>query len=176
MIENDDDVIDAEIVDDNLKGEQVSPLLDAVLAPCHHGCTCGLHQQTVYGERVAARLPAEPDQGEIQVLDITPKMAKVLKVFLEAPGQPRYGFELMKLTGMASGSMYPMLARLEEAKWLIRGKETIDPHAEGRPPRLHYTMTGAAAAAARRQLAALSDQYRPPAPALQPHRPQESTA
>jgi PadR family transcriptional regulator, regulatory protein PadR len=96
-------------------------------------------------------------------LDITPKMARVLKIFLEDPVQTRYGFELMKLTGLASGSLYPMLARLEGAGWLVRGKENIDPHAEGRPPRLHYTITGAAATAARLQMAALSDQYRPPA-------------
>ena len=51
----------------------------------------------------------------MQDLDITPKMAMVLKIFLEDPGQPRYGFELMKLTGMASGSLYPMLAKFEAA-------------------------------------------------------------
>jgi DNA-binding PadR family transcriptional regulator len=100
----------------------------------------------------------------VQGLDITPKMARVLKVFLEDPDQPRYGFELMKLTGMASGSLYPMLAKLEGAGWLTKGKENIDPHAAGRPPRMHYTITGAAASVARIQLAALSDQYRPPAP------------
>jgi PadR family transcriptional regulator PadR len=100
--------------------------------------------------------------GAMQDLDITPKMAKVLKVFLEDPDQERYGFELMKLTGMASGSLYPMLARLEEAGWLTRGKEIIDPRAAGRPPRMNYTITGAAVVAARLQLAALSDQYRPP--------------
>jgi len=97
-------------------------------------------------------------------LDITPKMAKVLKIFLEDPSQPRYGFEIMRLTGLASGSLYPMLARLERAGWLTKGKENIDPHAEGRPPRLNYTITGAAVTAARLQLAALSEQYRPPAP------------
>ena len=106
----------------------------------------------------------------MQDLDITPKMARVLKVFLEDPGQPRYGFELMKLTGMASGSLYPMLAKLEGAGWLTRGKEEIDPRAAGRPARLHYTITGAAASAARVQLAALSEQYRPPVPGrLRPH-------
>ncbi len=102
-------------------------------------------------------------------LDITPKMAKVLKIFLQDPSKSRYGFEIMRLTGLASGSLYPMLARLEEAGWLTRGKENIDPHAKGRPARLHYTITGAAAAASRLQLAELSDQYRPPAPA--PARP-----
>jgi PadR family transcriptional regulator, regulatory protein PadR len=101
--------------------------------------------------------------GVVQDLDITPKMAMVLKVFLEAPDQPRYGFELMKLTGMASGSLYPMLARLERAGWLTRGKEEIDPHAAGRPARTNYAITGAAVTAARIQLAALSERYRPPA-------------
>jgi PadR family transcriptional regulator PadR len=89
-------------------------------------------------------------------------MATVLKVFLEDPGQPRYGFEMMKLTGMASGSLYPLLAKLETAGWLKRAKEDIDPSAAGRPARMHYTITGAAVAAARIQLAALSEQYRPP--------------
>jgi DNA-binding PadR family transcriptional regulator len=100
----------------------------------------------------------------MQDLDITPKMATVLKVFLEDPDQPRYGFELMKLTGMKSGSLYPMLAKLEGAGWLTRGREDIDPRAAGRPARTHYTITGAAASAAHIQLAALSEQFRPPVP------------
>lgn len=90
-------------------------------------------------------------------------MARILKIFLEDPDRSRYGFELMKLTGMPSGSMYPMLARLEAAGWLARGKEDIDPHSAGRPPRLHYTITGESVTAARLELAALSDRYRPPA-------------
>ena len=110
----------------------------------------------------------------MQDLDITPKMAIVLKVFLEDPNLPRYGFELMKLTGMASGSLYPMLARLEGAGWLTRGKEDIDPRAAGRPARANYTITGAAVSAARIQLAALSERYRPPMPSRL--RPQGSTA
>src|SRR5580693_1076026 len=105
-------------------------------------------------------------------LEITLRTAMVLKVFLEDPGQPRYGFELMKLTGLASGSLYPMLARLEEAGWLTRGREDIDPREKGRPPRLNYTITGAAASAARLQLAELSDQYRPPVPLRTQPRPE----
>jgi PadR family transcriptional regulator, regulatory protein PadR len=100
----------------------------------------------------------------MQDLDITPKMAEVLKIFLEDPNQPRYGFELMKLTRIASGSLYPMLARLEGAGWLARGKESIDPHVAGRPVRANYIITGAAVSAARIQLAALSERYRPPVP------------
>jgi PadR family transcriptional regulator PadR len=109
-------------------------------------------------------------------LDITPKMARVLKIFLQDPAEPRYGFELMKHTGMASGSLYPMLARLEEAGWLSKGREDIDPHVEGRPPRLHYTITPAAATAARLQLAQLSEQYRPPADPFPQRKPHGSIA
>jgi DNA-binding PadR family transcriptional regulator len=47
----------------------------------------------------------------------------------------------MRITGMASGSLYPLLARLEGAGWLTMGKESIDPRAAGRPPRMHYTIT-----------------------------------
>lgn len=100
----------------------------------------------------------------MQDLDITPKMARVLKVFLDDPNKPRYGFELMKLTGMASGSLYPMLAKLETAGWLTKGREVIDPRVAGRPARTHYTTTRAAVSVARVQLAALSEQYRPPVP------------
>lgn len=91
-------------------------------------------------------------------------MAAVIKVFLEDPQQPRYGFDLMRRTRQPSGTLYPILARLERAGWLIGGREDIDPHAEGRPRRRTYHITGAAVAAARTQLAALSEQYRPPAP------------
>jgi PadR family transcriptional regulator PadR len=110
----------------------------------------------------------------MQDIDITPKMATVLKIFLEDPDQPRYGFELMKLTGMASGSLYPMLARLEAAGWLTRGKEVIDPRAAGRPARTNYMIIGAAVSAARVQLAELSERFRPPVPGRM--RPQGSTA
>lgn len=112
----------------------------------------------------------------MQDLEITPKMATVLKIFLEDPAQPRYGFEIMRLTSLKSGTLYPMLAKFEHAGWLTRGKEDIDPRAEGRPPRLHYTITGTAVTAARLQLAALSDTYRPPAPTRTRPAPQGGTS
>jgi hypothetical protein len=63
-----EEVIDAEIVED---GEpQPAQLLpaDTILAPCHHGCTCGLHQQTVYGDRVPRHPPTDLDHGEMGLL------------------------------------------------------------------------------------------------------------
>lgn len=97
-----------------------------------------------------------------QDLELTPKMADIIKVFLEDPQRPRYGFELMRLTGQPSGSLYPNLAKFEQAGWLTGGKERIDPRAAGRPPRRNYRITGAAVSAARCQLAKLSERFRPP--------------
>ena len=58
-----------------------------------------------------------------------------------------------------------------------RGRENINLHAEGRPPRLHYTITGAVVSVARFQLAELGEQYRPPVKDhVQRPRPQGSPA
>ena len=108
-----------------------------------------------------------------QDLQLTPKMADVVKVFLADPQRSRYGFELMQATGQPSGSLYPILARLEKAGWLTGGREDIDPSAEGRPARRFYRISGAAVSVARIQLAELSERYRPPVaapPGLIPRR------
>lgn len=105
---------------------------------------------------------------DVRDVDITPRMAQVLNIFLEDPDQPRYGFELMKRTGMASGSLYPLLARLVADGWLARSREQVNPGAAGRPPRMHYTIIGAAVTDARFKLAELSERYRPPEPGRVP--------
>src|SRR6266487_3284595 len=67
--EEDGEVVDGEIVDDGREGA-LAPLVppDTILAPCHHGCTCGLHQQTVYGDRVPRHEPTDLDHGEMGLL------------------------------------------------------------------------------------------------------------
>ena len=104
-------------------------------------------------------------ESPAQDLELTPKMARVIKAFLEEPQRPRYGLELMRLLGQPSGTLYPILAKFEHAGWITGSKEDIDPRAEGRPARRIYRLTGAGARAAHHQLAALSERYRPPAPA-----------
>lgn len=93
---------------------------------------------------------------------ITATVGKVLRVFLDDVTSPRYGFELMQRTGLASGTLYPILARLEAAGWLTSQPEDIDPAAERRPARRFYRITEAAAAIARDELIELSRQLRPP--------------
>lgn len=105
---------------------------------------------------------------------MTLTVARVLREFLSDPSQPRYGYELMGLTKFPSGKLYPVLARLVDAGWLIRDREDVDASAAGRPARYLYRLTEQGAVAAQRELTGLSEQLAPPAPPhlvrLQPDR------
>jgi DNA-binding PadR family transcriptional regulator len=75
---------------------------------------------------------------------------RVLEVFLESPGDQLAGADVQKRTGLASGTLYPILLRLEGAGWFVSCWETIDPAVAGRPRRRLYrlTSTGLARASA----------------------------
>jgi PadR family transcriptional regulator len=105
---------------------------------------------------------------------VTAHVARVLRVFLDDAREPRYGFELMRATGLPSGTLYPILARLEAAGWLISQQEDIDPKAEGRSARRLYHLADEAIGLARQELAALSDQLRPHPLRQNPLRPRSS--
>ena len=55
----------------------------------------------------------------VEEIRLTTTVARVLREFLETPSEPCYGFDLMRATGLASGTLYVILARLERAGWLI---------------------------------------------------------
>ena len=67
---------------------------------------------------------------------------KVLKFLLAAPREARSGAEMSRASGVGSGTLYPMLARLEQAGWLESRWEDVDPSQAGRPRRRLYTLTG----------------------------------
>lgn len=90
-------------------------------------------------------------------VQITTTVARVLRALLDAPDEPHYGMALMKVTGMASGSLYPILTRLEDAGWLASHREEIDPSAAGRPARRYYRLTGVGAREGRLALAELHE-------------------
>jgi len=84
---------------------------------------------------------------------LTKPLERVLRVFLEDADVGRYGYDLMKAAGVQSGTLYPMLARLEAdgmvlSDWQVRSEE-----AGGRPPRRYYRLTGDGVRAARQELA-----------------------
>lgn len=89
---------------------------------------------------------------------LTVAVAKVLAAFLIDPTQDRYGLDLMGESGLPSGTLYPILARLERAGWVRAQWEDIDPVAQGRPARRYYRLTPDGVQAARVSLAALHQQ------------------
>jgi PadR family transcriptional regulator, regulatory protein PadR len=91
---------------------------------------------------------------------MTVAVAQLLREFLADPAEPRYGYELMQLTGFPSGKLYPLLARLHRAGLLIREWEEIDAHAAGRPARCTYQLNPDATESVHRELAELSEQLR----------------
>jgi PadR family transcriptional regulator PadR len=69
----------------------------------------------------------------------------------------RYGFEAMRVTELPSGTVYPLLRRLEAGGLVESSWEEADPTAEGRPRRRYYALTPPgtrALAAAQERLAA----------------------
>ncbi|MFI6923649.1 PadR family transcriptional regulator [Nonomuraea spiralis] len=78
----------------------------------------------------------------------------VLRVLLADPAERRYGLELCELTRQHSGTVYPILARLErEFGWLERRVESPAEHLpEGRRARHYYVLTEEGAVRARAAL------------------------
>ncbi|WP_187437718.1 PadR family transcriptional regulator [Actinomadura decatromicini] len=92
---------------------------------------------------------------------VTVAVATVLRVFLDDVAQPRYGYELMQMTGFPSGKLYPLLARLERAGWLTKEIENVEPAVAGRPARRMYRLSEEGTQAARYEMAMLNEQLRP---------------
>ena len=98
---------------------------------------------------------------------MTAQLERVLRAFLEDPADPRYGYDLMKAAGLKSGTLYPMLGRLEDEKLVVSAWET--PGQDGERPRKYYRLTAKGAEVARLELAQISA-GRPRSPA-RPARP-----
>ncbi len=84
----------------------------------------------------------------------TPRLSRetllLLERFVERPTDWRYGYELSRETGLKSGTLYPILMRLEkytllEAKW--------EATAQGVPPRHTYRLTPSGLELAKTKLA-----------------------
>ncbi len=72
--------------------------------------------------------------------------SKVERILLLLKNGPRHGYEIQRITGLFTGTMYPLLMRLEEAKWLTSEWEELDPSEAQRPRRRYYSMTEKGAA------------------------------
>ena len=65
----------------------------------------------------------------------------VLSALAERPSEWLYGLELAERTGLKSGTLYPILMRLDERQLLE--SRWIEPSAPGRPPRHAYRILAA---------------------------------
>jgi DNA-binding PadR family transcriptional regulator len=74
-------------------------------------------------------------------------MLALLAALSERPRDWRHGYELMKETGLSSGTLYPLLMRMTDQR-LVEA-EWRRPEQAGRPPRHAYRLTASGLAAAR---------------------------
>lgn len=78
----------------------------------------------------------------------------------------RYGFDIMAMTGLPSGTVYPALRRLEDAYYIVsKWEKAALAHAEQRPARKYYEVTksgGEALVEARRRFRLLEQMTPPP--------------
>jgi DNA-binding PadR family transcriptional regulator len=79
--------------------------------------------------------------GKDQNVRLSLQTLKVLEAFLEDPSAELAGADVNRRSGIASGTLYPNLLRLEAAGWLASRWETIDPSKAGRPRRRLYRLT-----------------------------------
>jgi PadR family transcriptional regulator PadR len=73
---------------------------------------------------------------------MTSQTLKVLSAIMSAGGRELSGAEISQEARLASGTLYPMLMRLEQCGWLESRWETEDPQALRRPRRRYYRITG----------------------------------
>ena len=66
---------------------------------------------------------------------------KVLKLLLEHPRERLAGSDISRKIGLLSGTLYPILLRLEKAGWLESAWEQLEPSEAGRPRKRLYRLT-----------------------------------
>jgi len=92
-------------------------------------------------------------------LRMTTPVRRVISALLTDPAAEWYGLDLMRDAGLASGTLYPILVRLERAGWVSSHWEDTDPVIEDRPTRRRYRMTPLGVTDARREVAFLRRQH-----------------
>lgn len=65
----------------------------------------------------------------------------VVRALLSDPSQEMYGLQISQAAELPSGTVHPILARLEGYGWLVSRWEDIDPREEQRPRRRYYRLT-----------------------------------
>jgi DNA-binding PadR family transcriptional regulator len=81
----------------------------------------------------------------------SPQTLRLFEALLAEPARWRYGYDLSRETGLASGTLYPILMRLSAQQLLDTDWESSDE--PGRQPRHNYRLTADGIALALQRLA-----------------------
>ena len=91
--------------------------------------------------------------GKSPGLRMTLATQLVLRAMLAEPTREMYGLQICQAAELPSGTIHPILARLERLGWLESHWEDAAPQVEGRPRRRYYRLTEDGAERARIALA-----------------------
>ena len=80
----------------------------------------------------------------------------VLSTFIQMPRKELCGADLIKLTGLSSGTLYPLLLRFEKHRILESYWEDSLPEKVGRPRRRLYKLTTSGSQTAQKKLLTLN--------------------
>jgi PadR family transcriptional regulator, regulatory protein PadR len=94
---------------------------------------------------------------------MTGPVLKVLAELLRYPTKEVSGADVAKATNLASGTLYPILMRLESAQWVTSWWENIEPSEVKRPRRRLYRLTGGGERKARARFAEIAPAWGVPA-------------
>jgi PadR family transcriptional regulator PadR len=92
----------------------------------------------------------------LHCVKLTGSLERVLRTFLADLSDRHYGYDLMKAAKLSSGTLYPLLARLQDQGLVTSEWEPQRDGAGGRPPRKYYQLTGEGVRVARAELAQAS--------------------
>lgn len=84
---------------------------------------------------------------------MTKATQRVLQALLEAHDRELYGAEISTTVALSSGTIHPILRRLEDVEWVTSRWEDVDPARQGRPRRRFYRLRPDGALLARAALA-----------------------
>jgi PadR family transcriptional regulator, regulatory protein PadR len=90
-------------------------------------------------------------------IKMTGPVQLILRAMLADPAALRYGLEISKMADLETGTLYPVMARLEAVGWVQSSWEDPDLGVrEGRPRRRYYQLTRDGAEQARFALAEIA--------------------
>jgi DNA-binding PadR family transcriptional regulator len=92
---------------------------------------------------------------------LTEQTVRVLRVLLADPATPRYGLDIAREAHLKTGTVHPILDRLQRAGWIDSFWEAPEDHEDsGRPRRRFYRFTGGGAEIARNAIAEVTQGVR----------------